>query len=54
MTTHTGSTIVSSRTVAATGTTPLVTAKTLYIRTGTASGVTGSGVDVIIEYSVLP
>ncbi|MBK8200338.1 MAG: hypothetical protein IPK75_18480 [Acidobacteria bacterium] len=54
LTTHTGSTIVSSRTVAATGTTPLVTAKTLYIRTGTASGVTGSGVDVIIEYSVLP
>jgi hypothetical protein len=54
LTTHTGKTIVSSRTVAATATTPIVTASTLYIRTGTASGVTGSGVDVVIEYSALP
>lgn len=53
MTTHTDNTIVSSRTVAATGTTPIVTAKTLYIRVGTASGVSGSGVSVTVEYSIL-
>lgn len=54
MTTLTGNTVVSDRTVAATALTPKVTASTLYIRVGTASGVTGSGVDVAIEYSVLP
>lgn len=54
LTTHTGNTVVSSRTVAATGATPIVTAKTLYFRTGTASGVAGSGVDIMVEYSILP
>lgn len=50
----TGKTIVLDRTVAATALTPIVTARTLYIRTGTASGATGSVVDMAIEYSVLP
>lgn len=54
MTTLVDNTIVSDRTVAATALTPKVTASTLYIRVGTASGVAGSGVDVCIEYSVLP
>ena len=50
----TGSTIVLDRTVAATALTPIVTDKNLYIRVGTASGVTGSAIDVTIEYSALP
>lgn len=54
LTTHTGITVVSSRTVAATALTPIVTAPTLYLRTGTASGVTGSGVDVTITYTPIP
>lgn len=54
LTTHTGITVVSSRTVAATALTPIVTASTLYLRTGIASGVTGSGVDVTIVYTPIP
>ena len=54
LTTHVDNTIVSSRTVAATAVTPIVTASTLYLRTGTASGVTGSGVDVTIAYTPIP
>lgn len=50
----TGNTVVNAATVAATATTPKVTAANLYIRIGTASGVAGSGIDVMIEYSVLP
>lgn len=50
----TGSTIVLDRTVAATGVTPIVTDKTLYIRVGTASGVSGSGFDVVVVYEPLP
>lgn len=50
----TGSTIVLDRTVAATGISPVVTDKTLYIRIGTASGVSGSGFDVFINYEPLP
>lgn len=50
----TGSTIVLDRTVAATALTPLVTATRIYLRTGTASGTTGTVIDVAIEYSVLP
>ena len=50
----TGSTIVLDRTVAATALTPLVTATRLYFRTGTASGVAGSVIDIAVEYSVLP
>lgn len=49
-----GSTIVLDRTVAATALTPIVTANTLYIRVGTASGVANSIIDVQVEYSVLP
>lgn len=54
LTTHTASTEVSSRTVAATATTPAVTADDLYIRVGTASGVAGSTVDVVIYGYALP
>jgi hypothetical protein len=54
LTTHTGSTIVSDRTVAATALTPKVTATTLIFRVGTASGVTSSGISAAVEYSVLP
>lgn len=54
LTTHTGSTIVSDRTVAATGITPLVTDTNLYIRVGTASGVTDSAIDVVVVYEPLP
>jgi len=54
LTTHTGITVVSSRTVAATAVTPIVTASTLYLRTGTPSGVTGSGVDVTITFTPIP
>lgn len=50
----TGNTIVLDRTVAATGISPICTDKVLYIRIGTASGVTNSGFDVVIEYSPLP
>ena len=54
LTTHTGITIVSSRTVATTAMTPIVTASRLYLRTGTGSGVTGSGVDVTITFTPIP
>ena len=54
LTALTGSTVVSDRTVAATGVTPLVTDKNLYIRVGTASGVTNSCIDVTVEWSALP
>lgn len=50
----TGSTIVLERTIAATAVTPIVTDANLYIRVGTASGVTNSVIDVTVEYSVLP
>lgn len=49
----TGSTIVLASTVAATALTPKVTSPTLYFRTGTASGVSGSGIDVTVSYEVL-
>lgn len=50
----TGNTIVLSLTPAATALTPIVTATTLYFRTGTASGVTGSGYDVTLVYTPIP
>ena len=50
----TGATIVSERTVAATGVTPKVTDDKLYIRVGTASGVAGTTVDVAIYGYELP
>lgn len=49
----TANTVVLSSTVAATARTPKVTAPTLYFRTGTASGVAGSGIDVTLSYIVL-
>lgn len=54
LTTHTGPTIVSERTVAATGVTPLVSDDKQYIRIGTASGVAGTTVDVAIYGYALP
>ena len=54
LTTHTGATVVSARTVAATGVTPVVTDDVLYIRVGTASGVAGSTIDVAIVGFELP
>lgn len=54
LTTHTGATIVSSRTVAATAATPVVTADRLYVRIGTASGVAGTAVDIAIAGYALP
>lgn len=54
LTTHTGATVVSSRTVAATGLTPVVTDDVLYVRVGTASGVAGSTIDVAIVGFDLP
>lgn len=50
----TGATIVSERTVAATGVTPKVTDDVLYVRVGTASGVAGTTVDVVIYGYELP
>lgn len=44
----TGNTIVLDRTVAATGISPAVTDSRLYLRVGTASGVTNSAIDVVI------
>jgi hypothetical protein len=46
--------VVSERTVAATGVTPAVTDDNLYIRVGTASGVAGSTVDVVVYGYLLP
>jgi hypothetical protein len=54
LTALTGNTVVSDRTVAATGVTPIVTDQILYVRVGTASGVAGSGIDVIIVIEPLP
>jgi len=54
LTSHTASTVVSESTVAATALTPRVTADKLYIRVGTASGVAGSTVDVIIHGYAIP
>jgi len=44
LTTHTGATVVSDRTVAATGVTPAVLDPILYVRIGTASGVAGTSI----------
>lgn len=52
--THVDNTIVSDRTVAATGVTPIVDDPVLYIRIGTASGVTGSKIDVVVVIEPLP
>lgn len=54
LTTHTAANVVSSRTVAATGQTPVVVDDLLYIRVGTASGVAGSTIDVAILGIELP
>lgn len=54
LTTHTGPTVVSARTVAATGMTPVVTDDILYLRVGTASGVAGTTVDVAVIGYELP
>lgn len=54
LTTHTGPTVVSSRTVAATGVTPVVTDDLLYVRVGTASSVAGSTIDIAIVGLELP
>ena len=54
LTTHTGATVVSERTVAATGVTPEVTDDILYVRVGTASGVAGSTIDVAVYGYELP
>lgn len=54
LTAFTGSTVVGDRTIAATGLTPLVTDKILYLRVGTASGVANSVIDVAVEISALP
>jgi hypothetical protein len=54
LTTHTGATVVSERTVAATAVTPVVTADNIYIRVGTASGVSGSTIDVAVHGYCLP
>lgn len=54
LTTHTASNVVSSRTVAATGLTPVVTDDVLYVRVGTASGVAGSTIDIAIVGFELP
>lgn len=50
----TDNTIVLDRTVAATGISPIVDDPVLYIRTGTASGVAGSGIDVVVVVEPLP
>lgn len=54
LTTHTAANVVSSRTVAATGLTPVVTDDLLYVRVGTASGVAGSTIDIAIVGFELP
>ena len=54
LTTHTAANVVSERTVAATGVTPQVTDDNLYVRVGTASGVAGSTIDVVIYGYELP
>lgn len=54
LTTHTGPTVVSDRTVAATGITPIVTDPILYVRIGTASGVGGTSIRGSIVIEPLP
>lgn len=54
LTAVTGPTVVQEMTVAATAVTPAVTADKLYVRVGTASGVAGSTVDVVIYGYSLP
>ena len=54
LTTHTAANVVSARTVAATGLTPVVTDDVLYVRIGTASGVAGSTIDIAIVGFELP
>lgn len=54
LTTHTAANVVSPRTVAATGLTPVVTDDVLYVRVGTASGVAGSTIDIAIVGFELP
>lgn len=54
LTTHTAANVVSSRTVAATGVTPIVADDLLYVRVGTASGVAGSTIDIAIVGIELP
>ena len=46
--------IVLDRTVAATGISPVVDDPILYVRVGTASGVAGSGIDVVVVIEPLP
>lgn len=54
LTTLTGDTVVLDLTVAATGKTPIVDDPILYFRVGTASGVSNSGLDAVVEISPLP
>lgn len=54
LTTHTGATVVSDRTVAATGVTPAVKDVNLYVRIGTASGVAGTTIRGYIVVEPLP
>lgn len=54
LTTHTAANVASARTVASTALTPIVTDDKLYVRVGTASGVAGSTIDVVIYGEVLP
>lgn len=54
LTTHTGPTVVSDRTVAATGVTPAVTDNNLYVRIGTASGVAGTSIRGYFVIEPLP
>lgn len=52
--THAASTGVTARTVAATAITPAVRTEQLFVRVGTASGVAGSTVDVVVYGRKLP
>jgi hypothetical protein len=52
--THATSAGVTARTVAATATTPVVTADNLYVRVGTVSGIPGTTIDVVIHGYALP
>ena len=54
LTGHTGATVVTQRTVAATAVTPRVTGDRLFVRIGTASGVAGGTIDVVIYGRRLP
>jgi hypothetical protein len=52
--THAAATGVTQRTVAATAVTPQVRAESLFVRVGTASGVAGSTVDIVVYGRKLP